>query len=248
MKEITSPQNSLIQDLVKIRDDPRKRNSVKRIVIEGVKLIEDVALVSPLKVVLAKEKKILERFSAEESYLVSEAVLKKLSSTENPEGVVALVPMPSIVFPKNLSRLLVLDRLQDPGNVGVLMRSAFALGWDAVFLVTGTADPFNDKALRSAKGATFRLPIERGGLTRLQEIVAEHKLKLLAADMLGEPLPQTKVHCRHIALALGNEGQGLSQELKDAAMKISIPMRPGAESLNVASSGAILMYELSGRA
>lgn len=248
MKEITSPANPLIVDLVKIRDDSRKRKSVSQILIEGVKLIDDVRAIVPLLKVFSTDAKWLEAFPAGESYLISDAVLKKITATENPEGIVALVPMPSLPFPEKISRLLVLDRLQDPGNVGVLMRSAFALSWDAVFLLSGTADPFNDKALRAAKGATFRLPMAKGDFSKLQEILSKDHLQLLAADMHGVPLATGAVPDDHIALALGNEGAGLSREIAGSALKVSIPMREGAESLNVASSGAILMYELSGRA
>ncbi|CRX37432.1 TrmH family RNA methyltransferase [Estrella lausannensis] len=248
MREITSPANPLIIDLVKIRDDPKRRRRLNQILIEGVKLIEDIRALMPLLKVFSTKEKWLEAFAAEESYLISDAVLKKITATDNPEGVVALVPMPSIPLPEKITRLLVLDRLQDPGNVGVLMRSAFALSWDAVFFLSGTADPFNDKAVRAAKGATFRLPMVKGDFSKLQEIMSEHHLQLLAADMHGEPLAQGNVPDSHIALALGNEGAGLSKEMVDSALKVSIPMREGAESLNVASSGAILMYELSGRA
>src|SRR5690606_25228356 len=116
----TSPANPLIVDLVKIRDDPKKRRSLNQILIEGVKLIGDVEGTLPILKLFSTSRKWLDVFHAEESFLISDAVLKKITATESPEGVVALVPMPSVPLPEKVERLLVLDRLQDPGNVGVL--------------------------------------------------------------------------------------------------------------------------------
>jgi len=243
IREILSASNPALKELVKIKNDARFRESGKIVLIEGEKLISDAAEVTPLICLLSTDEARLKKFKARESYLITPPLLKKISSSVNPDGLLAVVEMPSYRLPKVLTKLLVLDRLQDPGNLGTLIRSAYAMNWDAVFLLEGTVDPFNDKALRAAKGATFRLPLMKGNITRLKEVLAEFSLTSIAADMKGALLGSVALP-KKIALILGNEGRGLSPELLDGATTLSIPMREGADSLNVATSGAIFMYEL----
>ena len=122
------------------------------------------------------------------------------------------------------------------------MRTALALGWDGAFLTPTTTDPFNEKALRAAKGATFKLPFTQG----TYELFALGALPFFAADAKGKNVqlcsfPDTLI------LALGNETHGLSEPVKEKAERIAIPLQPSMESLNVASAGAILMYLLGAR-
>lgn len=241
VKWITSASNPLIKELIRIKTNARFRAESGVVLIEGEKLIRDVA---PRLCLLSTDEKWIECFEAKESYLVTPEILRKIASTENPEGVLAVVDRPRWGLPKKVEKLLVLDRIQDPGNVGVLIRTAFALGWDGIFLLEGTVDPLNDKAIRAAKGATFKVPIKKGNFLALKEIIENFKLTLVAADMKGETIGKMD-YGTHVALALGNEGQGIAEEFIKEARLVSIPMREDAESLNVAVSGAILMYEFS---
>lgn len=243
-KIIHSASNPIIKELIKIKTDVKFRNEGGVVLIEGEKLIRDVSSVLPLHCVLGVDERWTEMFPAKEAFLTTEEVFRKIASTETPEGVLAVVEMPKYALPNSLKKLLVLDRIQDPGNVGALIRTAYALSWDGVFLLQGTADAFNDKALRAAKGATFRIPLMKGDFLSLKKTIDDLGLSLLAADMGGVPIKKAHIE-GPVALALGNEGQGLSNELLNDAKAVSIPMRKEAESLNVAVSGAILMYELS---
>ncbi len=135
---------------------------------------------------------------------------------------------------------LILDSLSDPGNLGTLFRTALALGWDGIWLTPGTVDPFNDKALRAARGATFCLPFAWKTREEIIEATKKGALTLYTADIEGKPL-HTISPRPPLALILSSESHGPQNWPSE---KITIPMQPHVESLNVASSGAILLYTL----
>lgn len=158
--------------------------------------------------------------------------------------------------PGQLQRLLVLERNQDPGNMGTLLRTALALGWQGAFLLQGCADPMNEKSLRASRAAPFRLPIAQGTIDEWLAICDRHGMVRLAAD----PHPASKDQRDQLAgtangtestsdppvcLVLGNEGQGLSEDVLRHCLPVAIPMPGEMESLNVAAAGAILMFMLS---
>ncbi len=180
----------------------------------------------------------------ENLYHVTPQVMKKISGLQQPEPIAAEVRMPKPQDLSSLQFLLVLDKISDPGNLGTLLRSARGLGWDGVFLTPGSTDPFNDKAIRAAKGATFTLPWRSGTYEELDALLM--KRKLYAADAKGADF-STLQFAPPLALALGSESHGLAEELKKNAEMISIPMHGKVESLNVGSAGAILMYQLRQR-
>ena len=174
----------------------------------------------------------------------------------------------SLSRPQQLRRLLVLEGVQDPGNLGTLLRCAAAFGWDAVWLLPGCCDPFNDKALRASRGAALRVPLAAGELQELLAVVKQHNLLLLAAEPESEDCccqPQQQEHgisvwcssagvpyyCsihsndNRVCLVLGTEGAGLSNAVLQYATPVAVPMHGGMESLNVAVAGSILMFALS---
>lgn len=169
------------------------------------------------------------------------------AATESPQGLLAVVDAPgrdagpSLALPDAL--LLVIDRVQDPGNVGTLVRSAHALGVAAVLPSEGSGDPFGPKALRAAAGATFHLPVAHplpaAGLARLLD---DHGFRVVAADPQGTLLPWEADLTGRTALVVGNEGAGVDPAFSRAA-RARVPMPGGAESLNAAVAGAILLYE-----
>ncbi len=157
-----------------------------------------------------------------------------------------------------MRRLLALDAVQDPGNLGTLLRTALAFGWDGVFLLPGCADPFSDKAVRASRGAALRAPVARGGVDELCAAAEAHGLTMLAADPEPEggseggtrgdlPLKgwREQAGTSAVCLVLGSEGQGLSAEVRALTIPVAIPMHGGMESLNVAVAGGILMFIMS---
>jgi TrmH family RNA methyltransferase len=240
MRIIDSPQNPYIKHLVKLSLDNSYRNAQKQVVLEGKKLIQDILpLVSSAMLLSTNETSALPHV---ETVQISSSVARALTQTESPEEIFAVVPLPDIHFPDQLTHLLVLDGVSDPGNLGTLLRTALALGWQGVFFLPGCADPFNSKALRAAQGALFHLPYKKGKWADLAPLQKQYGLLPIAADLEGV-LPE-KISSRTLLLVLGSEGQGLSAETRAHCEKVTIPLSGRMESLNVAAAGAILMYAL----
>lgn len=238
-RHITSLQHPLVKHLVKLRQDKEYRQEENAALISGTKLVNEIAKHSTIKILIATQG--YPGIEAEETVIAPLEVLKKITGLQNPEGIAAVVNLPKSPDLKNYDKLLVLDQLSDPGNLGTLLRTALALGWEAAFLTTGSADPFNEKAIRSAKGATFRLPLRTGSWSDLKSLLQGKQI--FVADLQGQT-PDTLDRQKKIALVLGNEARGVSPEAKKIGTLVSIPMTSQIESLNVASAGAILMYIL----
>jgi TrmH family RNA methyltransferase len=248
MKAISSLQHPLAKHLVKLRLNRDYRKQKNCALITGLKLIKEIANDIPLKTLLVEENYELPAFISQETvvYRVTNSLLKKISGLENPEPVAAEVTLPSFSELSGKNFLIVFDGIADPGNLGTLLRTALALGWEGVFLAPNCTDPFNDKALRAAKGATFRLPMQTGSWDDLKKMIRDKKIQPYVADMKGKSIEELK--CKPpLMLILSNESLGASDEAKEISLPIAIPMSGKVESLNVAAAGAILMYELKKR-
>lgn len=244
---ITSLQHPLVKHLVKLREQRAYRDQEKRCVLIGSKVIEELDPKTKVARLFVEEGVSLpSRVQARENYRVSREVLKKISSQEAPESWVAEVEMPVCSTLEGARELLVLDGVADPGNLGTLLRTALAFGWQGVFLLPSCCDPYNDKALAAARGATFRLPWKKGTFEELAKIIEAAKLPCLVADPDGEALV---VGERSLAngkcLILGNEGHGPGQWAKKQGKKVALPMHGEMESLNVAIAGSIFLYLLA---
>lgn len=178
---------------------------------------------------------------------VEDHELAALTDTETPQGVLLVVEEPAYAWPEARTdgRWLLLDAIQDPGNVGTLIRAAAAFACKGVVTLDGTADPWGAKAVRSSAGAVFHVPIHVARSRPLREVMEALPTPLLAAEMGGGD-PRKHVGA-HWTLAVGNEGAGIRPELLDVAdARVAVPMAGGIESLNAAVAGAILLYALSG--
>ena len=179
---------------------------------------------------------------------VSETAFGQLAATDHPQGILAVVEPPrwrlEDIHPGPRAPVLVLDGVQDPGNVGAMVRTAFALGAAGVLALPGTAELTNPKTLRATMGACFRLPFVAVEDEALRDWARERKVRVLLAAADGAPLDRRdRVP---LALVVGNEGAGVRPALaRLASGRAGIPLRPGAESLNVAAAAAILLYEVT---
>lgn len=208
----------------------------KNVFISGEKAIRELSV--PILSLISVEDTDIK---AKESFIVTEEILKKATGLQQPDGMAAVIAMPEEQDLSAKNFLLILDGIQDPGNLGTLLRSALGLGWEGVVATPGTADFFNEKTLRAAQGAVFRIPYAwKTG----EEIAAwaNHR-RLWVADLNGEDLAKTKFE-PPLALVLCNEGQGPSPWARALKNKVSIPMENRIDSLNVASAGAILLYAM----
>ncbi len=171
----------------------------------------------------------------------------ELADTETPSGVLAVIewrpkPLAELVLAPRAT-LLVLDAVQDPGNVGGMLRTAYALGAAATVALDGTADPGAHKVLRAAMGAAFRHPVVEAHWAEFAAFAQANGVEIWAACQGREP---AEGRPERLALVVGNEGAGLRPEvLAAAARQVGVPMRPGAESLNAATAAAILLYEVT---
>jgi TrmH family RNA methyltransferase len=243
MQHISSLSHPLVKHLVRLRQQRRYRYVERSVLVEGIKMVSEIGAA---RVVVATDEKLLPKgIQAEKIFVVTESVMKKISGVEHPEGVVAEVSMPDMkVDTLNKKRkILVLDGVSDPGNLGTLIRSALALGWEGAFIVDGCCDPFNEKTIRAAKGATFRLPLAMGSWQQLLPFLEKEKILPLVADMGGKSV-DTFVGEKKYALVLSNEARGLSEQARKCPHKVSVPIKGEMESLNVAVAGGILMYLL----
>lgn len=238
MKNIASLQHPLVKHWVRLQSDSRYRKSEKRVLLEGYNAICDVSKRIPIqRLIISKP---YPELTAVETIVVSEAILKKISSVEESSGIIAEFDMPTMQPLTKCTHIIVSDAIQDPGNMGTLIRTALAFGWEGLFLLPKSIDPFNDKALRSAKGATFFLPIYSGSWDELKALCDTNKMQILVSSLEGK----TSSTASSIALVLGNEGQGVLVPSHIDHKKVQIPMRGNMESLNVAVAGGILMYLL----
>jgi len=173
----------------------------------------------------------------------------RVSDTESPQGVLLVCREPAHGLAGTLDaapgRFLVLDAVQDPGNVGTLIRVARAFGLDGVLALDGTADLWSPKAIRASAGASFRLPVLRTGWSEAREALDRRGVRLLAAEAGGRDVAEVDV-AEPWALAVGNEGAGpRAGVLERTFLRVGVPMREGAESLNVGVAGAIILYVLT---
>jgi len=176
--------------------------------------------------------------------------LRDLSATENPQGVILVVDEPDaqasaweeIPSP----RLLILDGIQDPGNVGTLIRGARGFGLDGVIALDGTADPWSPKAVRAGAGAMAHTPVVRVDWKGALGWIQGWKVPILVSEAEGEDIRGVRINGGW-ALVVGNEGAGVRPEIREEARRLlAIPMAAGVDSLNVAAAGAILLYALGG--
>lgn len=242
-KEITSLQHPLVKEAVRLRLERKKREQEKSVLISGKKMIFELSENLEFNF-LFYTGPLSKKIRANETISVSKAVLKKITGLQEPDGWAAILSMPSPQPLREKNRILIVDRISDPGNLGTLWRTALALQWEGIWITENTTDPFNEKALRAAKGATFHLPYEQVSPSLIQTWVRQRNGMLYVADLKGIPLTEYEHTQAPVALLLGNEARGPSAWTKSLGIKITLPLHPLAESLNVASAGAILLYAM----
>lgn len=238
---IVSLAHPLVKHLVKIREDKTYRNQCGTALIQGRKVIAEVGQrISIQRLIVTDEALIPPGLKAQELVITSEAVIRKVAGVMSAEGIVAELPLPPQASLDQTLRIIALDGVADPGNLGTLLRTALALGWDGAYLIN-CCDPFNDKALRAAMGATFRLPLRSGTAAELHQMALQKGWHCLAADLHGQR-PTSIPMKPPILLVLGSEAHGVSEECRQFTQLITIPMSGEMESLNVSVAGGILMY------
>lgn len=245
---ITSRQNPRIVEINKLKLK-KMRNETGLGIIEGERIVNDVLqqkIVFKTLVVLdsmqSHYQPILKSDVCEDCLIVSQDVFDALSTTQNSQGIMAVVKIDEKTFALPKSKFLVLDSIQDPGNLGTILRTAVALDYTNIFLYN-CVDFRNDKVLRATMGTIFKTNLTTICEKNLQQL--SKSCTLLLADAAGEPLGKCKMPSKDFGIVLCNEGNGASVAIKNLkTKKIAIKMQNQVESLNVSIAGAILMYAL----
>lgn len=251
---ITSTSNSKVKDIIQLQKKSRLRSERGVFVAEGLRMAREIPT-----------ERIVQMYATEEFYqknrqelpqgvrpeLVSEQVFSAMSDTKTPQGVLAVVRQSeyraeTLINAEN-AHLLVLDNLQDPGNLGTIFRTAEAAGVTGIILSRDCVDIYNPKTVRSTMGAIFRQPFAY--VENMIETIAQMKackVTVYAAHLLGEHTYDKENYRAKTAFLIGNEGNGLRREVAEAAdIWVRIPMAGEAESLNAAVAAAVLMFEVS---
>jgi TrmH family RNA methyltransferase len=249
---ITSTANEKVRYVRSLHRRP-VRHRERRFFVEGLRLVEEMnqagqepAFVFHTEAFAARARgrKLLEalRASRGEVLAVSDLVMRAIADTKTPQGILAVVPFPQPA-PREASLILILDRLRDPGNLGTIMRSAEAAGVERVITVKGTVDVFSAKVVRAAMGVHFRLPMLYD--QKWEEIDDELEGRQVLLAEPGGELPYYEVDwTQPSALILGGEAHGPGREGRALADRtVTIPMRGGVESLNVATATSIILFE-----
>ena len=242
---ITSKQNQYVKLIRELRTK-KGRNEHKKLVIEGKKTILDC---KKLKV---KFDYILYDNTAKDfvenldisKYEVSKEILNSISCHITPQGVMAVVEQPKLANEKPTTNFIVLDGLQDSGNIGTILRTAMATEFNRVILID-CADVFSEKVVNSSMTAVFNLEIQKVNRDEFVKVFKNWDLPLFVADLQGENALHLSSNYGIIGLVIGNEGNGISKELKSIATNvITLPMNEKIESLNAGVSAGVLMYIL----
>ena len=254
MREITSKNNQIFKTFQKL-ETKKYRDRFGLYLIEGENLIEEAykngAKFQEILIRMGDESRFMRPWmDKEEVFVVEPKLFSELAQTETSQGIIASVKKPNLsldefIRNKSSGNFVVLDRLQDPGNIGTIIRTADAAGYELVIAMKGTSDIFSPKVVRSATGSLFRVPI--AFMENNDELIdfAHKSGKKLCATCLDDSKFYFEEDLKeNIALIVGNEGNGIDPKLIEKSdIKIKIPMHGSIESLNAAVAAAIIMYE-----
>lgn len=251
---LTSLQNPKVKEIVQLQKKRKIREEKNVFVVEGIRMFREVPKTRVEQIFATK--KCVEQFQKEFSgytnkiELVSEDVFDKISETKTPQGVLCIVKKNHVSLNQLLLQenkmFVVLENLQDPGNVGTIIRSGEACGVTGVILTKECADIYQAKTIRSTMGSIFRVPcVMINSMKELQELFLQEGICTYAADLEGKKYHYDVNHKKDIAFLIGNEGNGLEKETSTRAdVKVKIPMAGEVESLNAGIAATLLMYEV----
>lgn len=245
---ISSRKNQHILRLRRLAAESSFRRETGEFVCDGMKLLrEAVEKGAEIRSVLWKEQAgTVEGLNCPRQYLAPAELFDYASPMKNSPGPVFTVAMEGERGEEKLGKAIVLETIQDPGNVGTVLRTAKALDIDAVILTGDCADIYSPKAVRASMGAIFRQRVIYSGLRELRQLAERNSLKLYAAALSDKAEDIRRLDLKGAMVCVGSEGQGLSRELIELCDgEVIIPMAPGSESLNAAVAAAIIMWEMA---
>ncbi|MCR5792221.1 MAG: RNA methyltransferase [Lachnospiraceae bacterium] len=251
---INSPNNSQVKHLVQLLKKAKLRKEEQSFIVEGRKMFleaEGLRIKSYIsESYLVQYPETLELLKDEPYEIVTDSIMQVISDTKTPQGIVTVVRMPEYslteVFEKEESRLIFLESLRDPGNLGTIVRTAEGAGIRGVILNKESVDIYNPKVVRSTMGAIFRMPViyvdDFYGTLRQAKAAG---FELYAAHLKGTEFYDDVEYAKKTGVLIGNESAGLSEQAAEEATKlVKIPMEGQVESLNAAIAATVFMYEI----
>mgnify|MGYP000047893633 FL=1 len=244
MEKITSLQNNKIKETAKLKEK-KYREQTNTYLVEGYHLVEEA-----LKHGLLKEVYILDidaidikNYQSVNIYIVTKEIIKKLSNVVTTQGIIGVVEKCKNYISKDFKKIIVLDNIQDPGNLGTIIRTSAALGMDAVILTSDTVDAYNDKVVRATQGALFKIPVIIEEKGKIINYLKNNDFDIVVSSLDAKRTLDEVIPTSVFAIIVGNEANGVSKEfLNNATTSVIIPMHNDVESLNVAVASSILMY------
>ncbi|MBQ2745503.1 MAG: RNA methyltransferase [Lachnospiraceae bacterium] len=259
---ISSPSNEKIKAVIQLQTKASVRKKKKLFIVEGIKMYEEIPE-SDIELTYVSEKfyeeyikrekisdNVKKRLNTKEYIIVSDPIFKNMSDTVTPQGILAIVKQKkyelSDILDKTKNQVfMVLEGVQDPGNMGTIIRTGEGAGIAGIIVNKETVDVYNPKVIRSTMGSIYRVPIVTSeDLGETLDYMSENGVTLFAAHLKGDAYYTDGQFSGSIAFLIGNEANGLSEEISKKAHKlIKIPMEGEVESLNASVAAAILMYE-----
>ncbi len=244
---ITSKANNIIKSTKKLYER-KYRKEYGLFIIEGERFVFDAAdsgIVAEYIISTEKYRKAVETKYAKEVYIVTEEVYRHVSALSAPKGIMGIYRIPKEDTSKiEANKIIFLDNVQNPDNVGAIIRSAVCAGYDELFLNDGCADVYSDKSVRASAGSIFRIGIRNITTDKMLEFAATG-YQIITTDLCGnEKIDSIK---DKFILVIGNEGNGVSNQIKERSdLLLKIPIYGNCQSLNAACAASILMYKLIG--
>lgn len=248
---ITSTSNETIKYFISLNDKKTRMNA-KRFIVEGYHLVNEASKTNLLEAVISSDEKELKKINNVKRYLVNDAIINKIATTKNPQNILGIVKMLDHnitnlvpIIKENKTKLIMLDDVNDPGNLGTIIRTAAGLGYDGIIMSPNTVDLYNEKVIRSTQGVMFKIPIIKANLQEVIKLLKKEKVFCIGTALTNAKDVKHITKKDKFAICLGNEAKGISKEgLDNMDENVKIAMKNDVESLNVSIAAGIIMYEM----
>lgn len=248
---ITSTSNETIKYFISLNDKKTRMNA-KRFIVEGYHLVNEASKTNLLEAIISTDEKELKKINNVKRYLVNDAIINKIATTKNPQNILGIVKMLDHnitnlvpIIKENKTKLIMLDDVNDPGNLGTIIRTAAGLGYDGIIMSPNTVDLYNEKVIRSTQGVMFKISIIKANLQEVIKMLKKEKVFCIGTALTNAKDVKHITKKDKFAICLGNEAKGISKEVLDNMDEnVKIAMNNDVESLNVSIAAGIIMYEL----
>ena len=248
---ITSTSNETIKYFISLNDKKTRMNA-KRFIVEGYHLVNEASKTNLLEAIISTDEKELKKINNVKRYLVNDAIINKIATTKNPQNILGIVKMLDHnitnllpIIKGNKTKLIMLDDVNDPGNLGTIIRTAAGLGYDGIIMSPNTVDLYNEKVIRSTQGVMFKIPIIKANLQEIIKLLKKEKVFCIGTALTNAKDVKHITKKDKFAICLGNEAKGISKEVLDNMDEnVKIAMKNDVESLNVSIAAVIIMYDM----